>query len=93
VTLRDAAGEHRIEAGTENWRRGTTTLRGNRSQPIAARGAWAAEDTYVLTAYFTETPFAVTLIARFTDGGVQFDLRQNVSFGPTARPPLEGRLG
>ena len=27
VTLRDARGEHRIEAGAEGWRRGTTTLR------------------------------------------------------------------
>lgn len=92
VTLRDAAGEHQIEAGRKDWRRGTTTLREGRPQPIAARGAWTAEDTYVLTAYFTETPFAVTLLARFTEGGVQFDLRQNVSFGPTARPPLEGHV-
>jgi len=98
VTLHDAAGEHRIEAGTKGWQRGMTTLSDatgweRPSRSVAARGAWAAEDTYVLTAYFIETPFAVTLIARFTGGGVQFDLRQNVSFGPTARPPLEGRLG
>jgi len=91
VTIQDALGRHRIEAGAETWRRGTTTLREGRSHPVAARGAWTAEDTYVLTAYFYETPFALTLIARFTDGGVQFDLRQNVSFGPTERPPLEGR--
>jgi CubicO group peptidase (beta-lactamase class C family) len=91
VTIQDALGGHRIEAGAETWRRGTTTLREGRSHLVAARGAWTAEDTYVLTAYFYETPFALTLIARFTDGGVQFDLRQNVSFGPTERPPLEGR--
>jgi len=91
VTVQNESGEHRIEAGEKTWRRGTTTLREGRSHPVAARGAWTAEDTYVLTAYFYETPFALTLIARFTDDGVQFDLRQNVSFGPTERPPLEGR--
>lgn len=91
VTVRDALGEHRIEAGAETWQRGTTTLREGRPHPVAAQGAWAAEDTYVLTAYFYETPFALTLTARFSEGGVQCDLRQNVSFGPTDRPPLEGR--
>ncbi len=91
VTIRDAAGDHRIEASADGWRRGTTTLREGSSQPVAARGAWVAEDTYILTAYFYETPYALTLIAHFSGGGVGFDLRQNVSFGPTDRPPLEGR--
>ena len=92
VTVRDGLGEHQIEAGADAWRRGTTTLREGHPHPAAARDAWTAEDTYVLTAYFYETPFALTLIARFAEGGaVQFDLRQNVSFDPTERPPLEGR--
>ncbi len=96
VTLRDKAGEHRIEAGVDDWRRGTTTLSDatgweRPSRNVAARGAWADADTYVLTAYFYETPFAVTLTGRFSEGGVRLDLRQNVSFGPTDRPPLEGR--
>lgn len=92
VTVRDTLGEHRIEAGTESWRRGTTTLREGQPHPVAARGAWTAEDTYVLTAHFYETPFALTLTARFSGDTVQFALRQNVSFGPTERPPLEGRI-
>jgi len=91
VTVRDGAGEHQIEAGTEEWRHGTTTLREGSAQPVAARGAWVAEDTYVLTAYFTETPYALILTAHFSEGRVRLDLRQNVSFGPTDQPPLEGR--
>lgn len=91
VTLRDALGEHRIEAGAEDWRHGTTTVREGRPLPAAARGAWVTEDTYTLTAFFTETPYALTLSAHFFGDGVRFDLRQNVSFGPTERPPLEGR--
>lgn len=91
VLVRDGLGEHRIEAGAGEWRRGTTTLREGVSQPVAAQGAWTDEDTYVLTAYFYQTPYALTLTAHFTEGGVRFDLRQNVSFGPTTRPALEGR--
>jgi CubicO group peptidase (beta-lactamase class C family) len=96
VTLRNAMGEHRIEAGAETWRRGTTTLSDatgweRPSRSVAVRGAWATEDTYVLTAFFYETPFALMLTVRFSDSGVKLDLRQNVSFGPTERPPLEGR--
>ena len=91
VTVKDALGEHRIEAGADGWRHGTTTLREGRALPAAARGAWVAEDTYTLTTFFTETPYALTLSAHFSEGGVRLDLRQNVSFGPTDRPLLEGR--
>ncbi len=92
VTVRAAGVVHRIEAGASAWRRGTTTFGAEAARPVGARGAWAAEDTYVLTAYFCETPYAVTLTACFTDGGVQLDIRQNVSFGPTAGVPLTGRV-
>ena len=91
VTVQDALGEHRIEAGAGDWRHGRTTLREGRALPVAARGAWVAEDTYTLTAFFTETPYALMLTAHFSEGAVRLDLRQNVSFGPTDRPPLEGR--
>ncbi|MGI4789598.1 MAG: serine hydrolase domain-containing protein [Janthinobacterium lividum] len=91
VTVRDAGGVHRIETGASAWRHGTTTFGAGTERPVAARGAWAAEYTYVLTAYFCETPHAVTLTAHFTDGGVQLDIRQNVSFGPTAGAPLTGK--
>ena len=92
VTLQSGAGEHQIEAGAETWRRGTTTFPEGQSRPVAARGTWIAGDTYIITAYFYETPFAVTVTAHFSGDGVQLDLRQNVSFGPTERPPLEGHL-
>ena len=94
VTVRDEAGEHWMEAGGADWRRGTTTFPGNSPRPIAVRGAWVAEDTYVVTACFYETPFVVTLSAHFSRDEVQIDLHQNVSFGPAWSPPsasLRGR--
>ncbi len=91
VTVQAAGVVHRIEAGTRVWQRGTTTFGTGAMRPVGACGAWTAEDTYVLTAYFTETPHAVTLTARFTENGVQLDIRQNVSFGRAAHAPLTGR--
>lgn len=91
LTIQAAGGVHRIEAGTLVWQRGTTTFGTGAVRAVGACGAWTAEDTYVLTAYFTETPHAVTLTARFTESEVQLDIRQNVSFGRAARAPLIGR--
>ena len=94
MTVRDEAGEHRMEADGADWRRGTTTFPGNTPRPIAARGAWVAKDTYVMTACFYETPFVVTLTARFSADDAQLDLHQNVSFGPAWSFPsasLRGR--
>ena len=92
MTLQSASGLTQIEANATGWQRGTTTFGGSDPARSGVQGAWAADDTYVLTAYFSETPFAATFTARFTEAGVQLDIRQNVSFGPTARPPLEGCL-
>ncbi len=91
VTIEAAGVVHRIEASASAWRRGMTTFGAEEARAVGVRGAWAAEDTYVLTAYFSETPYAVTLTARFTDDMVQMDIRQNVSFGSTTRTPLIGR--
>lgn len=90
LTLRDQSGEHRIEAGTDTWHRGTTAYGGGKPSPIAAQGAWTAEDTYALTLCYYETPFCMTLTAHFAEDGVRLETEQNVSFGPTQRLPLEG---
>jgi CubicO group peptidase (beta-lactamase class C family) len=102
LTLRTAVGEYQVEAGFARWRRGETDLGRALARPfpapgqaagrpIAAAGAWASADTYVLKACFSETPFSVTLTARFTEDRVLLHLQQNVAFGPTERPSWEGR--
>ncbi len=90
VTVRDKSGEHRVEAGVQDWRPGTTTLGEETARPVAAWGAWPQEDTYAMNVCFRETPFAVTLTAHFSENTAHLTLHQNVSFGPTERPPLEG---
>ena len=91
LTLTDKDGVHRIEAGGDDWRFGTTTYHADKPTPITARGAWTSADTYTLTACYYETPFVLTLAARFQDDRVFLETRQNVSFGPTEHPPLEGQ--
>ena len=92
LTIRNRQGEHRIEAGTEEWREGVTAFGYGTSRPVAARGAWTAADTYTLKACYPETPFSLTVTAQFLDDRLRLDLGENVSFGPTERPPLEGRV-
>ena len=103
LALRTAGGEHRVEAGSGRWLRGTTTLGRDAARPlsapglaaerpVAASGAWTAADTYVLKACFHQTPFSLTVTARFADDRVLLNVQQNVAFGPTERPSQEGRV-
>ena len=91
LTLRDKDGLHWIEAGADGWHLSETTYALPLYPKIAAQGTWTAPDTYTLTLCFCETPFTLTLAARFDGDRVTLDVRQNVSFGPTQTPPLEGR--
>lgn len=103
LTLRTPTGEHHIQADSNgHWRRGTTTLGRDAARPlpapgppaerpVAASGAWTATDTYVLKAYFYETPFSLTVTARFAEDRISLHLQQNVAFGPTERSPQEGQ--
>ena len=99
LTLTDKQGTNRIEVGADEWRFGTThygwfatAFYGRHEQSkIAARGAWTDPETYTVTVVFYETPFTLTHTARFTEDRVLLQTRQNVSFGPTEQPPLEGQ--
>lgn len=101
LTLTDANGVHRIEAGADIWRRGTTSYGGRKTAPlspgadsgssIAARGIWTSDDSYTLTLCFDRTPFLFTFTAQFDADRVILLIQQNVSFGPTEPAPLEGQ--
>lgn len=100
-TVQDAHGEHRLILDRNAWAAGTTTWNPLDShstvrdvrRPIAANGAWTAEDTYELRLYFTETPFCATVVCKFGADKVKLKFRINVSFGPTEFPQLTGRVG
>jgi CubicO group peptidase (beta-lactamase class C family) len=90
--VRDDRGEHQIDCGANTWRLGRTTLDMHGPQPVAASGAWLADDTYVMRLCYYETPYSATLTWRFVEDRILCDYEANVSFGPTRLPTLGGRL-
>lgn len=102
LTVRDAAGKHSLVCGTDGWLLGKTALfgeggrhaaaPGGGSRPVGAACTWTAEDTFVITAQFYETPFSYTVSSKFSGTEVAVDVSTNVSFGPTASPQLVGRI-
>ena len=92
LSLYNAKGEHQIHIGSGTWRQGTTSFEQGAPQSVAASGAWSSPDTYTLKVWYDETPFCLNLNCRFVAGQLYFDRSVNVSFGPTERPQLVGRL-
>jgi hypothetical protein len=50
------------------------------NSPTLASGVWTADDSFTMTIRLTETPFYVTLIAKFQNGQVTFETFPNVGF-------------
>ncbi len=100
LTVREASGKHNLVCGMDGWLLGKTALfsEGGPHMPSAAPSSvgaaciWAAEDTFVVTAQFYETPFSRTATCKFSGSEISVDLSTNVSFGPTQGPHLTGRI-
>jgi hypothetical protein len=60
-------------------------------QPVAASGAWTANDTFTAKLCLYETPYIVTIRLKFSGEELQCNSEANVGFGPTKEPPLTGR--
>jgi CubicO group peptidase (beta-lactamase class C family) len=60
-------------------------------QPVAASGAWTADDTFTAKLCLYETPFIITIRLNFSGRELQCDSEANVGFGPTKEPQLAGR--
>jgi CubicO group peptidase (beta-lactamase class C family) len=87
--------ENQIDCGSTGWLRGIAPLSsgplgGNPRSKIAARGAWADDDTFVIKTCHYETPFVETVTCKFDGDKVTMTSKMNVGFGPTERPPLTG---
>jgi CubicO group peptidase (beta-lactamase class C family) len=83
-------GVERTLSVGEKWLGGKWAFGAGAEQPVAASGAWTADDTYTAKVVLTETPFIATLTFKFTDGKLEYDAKRNVGFGPTAAPKLTG---
>jgi CubicO group peptidase (beta-lactamase class C family) len=101
LLVRRGGVEGRVPCGSGEWRRGGTlpsqvrvstgALTGGAEQPVAATGAWTADDTYTARVCQYETPFCSTLKLWFTGRALVLDQEMNVGFGETKRAQLVGR--
>jgi CubicO group peptidase (beta-lactamase class C family) len=80
LTVCDERGEHQIQIGTTTWLNGTTDLRGWPNEPIAACGAWTAEDTYEVRICCTEDAFCPKLRFRYTTDELQLEVEPNTAW-------------
>jgi hypothetical protein len=95
LIVRDRAGVHRVECGDRTWRKSTSTFSGDDDHgqhPIAASGAWTADGIFVAKVIFYETPFCLTLTARFDGDALALQQQVNVGFGPTDPVDFTGHL-
>jgi hypothetical protein len=83
--------EQRIACGQGAWTKGRMTYAALAEQPVAASGAWTADDTYTAQLCFYETPFVLTVNMKFADDQLLYDCEYNVNFGPTKQPQLVGK--
>ncbi|HEX5221289.1 MAG TPA: serine hydrolase [Verrucomicrobiae bacterium] len=83
--------EQRTACGNGTWIKSRMTYADLAEQPVAASGAWTANDTYTAQLSFYETPFCLTVSLKFADNQLLYDCEYNVSFGPTKQPQLAGK--
>lgn len=92
ITVRDAAGEHRLPCGHGERHRGRAALEFERESPVAGAGAWSDDRTYVAQLYWYETPFARTLTCRFDGDRIEVGQKALISspFSPRTPATLRG---
>lgn len=87
VHIKTAAGEETIPCGYDSWQRGQTTLFNQallfEHTPVAASGAWTAEDTFTLIFRLYETPFFHTVVCHFAADELMIEVQINVSLEST----------
>jgi hypothetical protein len=93
VTLvaRFNGAEQRIVCGRGAWRKGRAAWGALAAQPVAASGAWTADDTFAARLCFYETPFIFTARLKFSGDEVRCDVESNVGFGPLKQAQLVGK--
>jgi CubicO group peptidase (beta-lactamase class C family) len=96
LEVRSLGQEYRIVCGSGAWKKGRTAfvvgaeawVAAPVEQPVAASGAWTADDTYALKLAYYETPLAITLTCRFAgDRVLLLNVEYSVQLAATANPP------
>jgi hypothetical protein len=100
LVVRTSDGEKRTPIGLGAWAKSKGGFSNGIDQflsvpnpaPLAASGAWTADDVFTVKIVAYETPFYSTMSFRFDGDRLQLDAEHNVAFGPTKLPRLDGQL-
>jgi hypothetical protein len=90
LVVTKAGTPHRFALGSGTWKKGRNAFLDDREQPVAASGAWAAEDRYAAKACFYETPFCVSFGLQIAGDELRLDVENNVGRAPLKKPQLVG---
>ena len=89
-TLRMGDADQRVTAAPGAWRKATFRLEG-KPDPVAASGAWTADDTYTFVIARYRTPFVTTCALTFAEERLAMDCEQNVGAPAGRAMKLVGR--
>ena len=92
--IRDERGAHPIQIGYATWLKGITDRRGRKDEPIAACGAWTAEDTYEVRVCSSEDSFCPIFRLHYTGSELQLEMEPNAfwDWEPQGITKFIGRL-
>ena len=94
LILCDDHGEHLIQIGTSTWLKGITGLRGRGDEPIAACGAWTAEDTYEVRVCCYEDVYCPIFRFHYASAELQLEVEPNATWDwePAGVTKIAGRM-
>jgi CubicO group peptidase (beta-lactamase class C family) len=92
LVVGNTSGDHPLEIGHATWRKGTSGVLGNGAEPVAAAGAWTADDIFEMRICSCEGVFCPVIRFRFADDTLRLDMEPNASWGPATTATISGRL-
>ena len=94
LILYDDHGEHLIQIGTSTWLKGITGVRGRGDEPVAACGAWTAEDTYEVRVCCYEDAYCPIFRFHYTSDELQMEVEPNATWDwePAGVTKITGRV-
>jgi hypothetical protein len=84
--------EHPVQIGYGTWLNGTTDIRGHDNEPIAACGAWTAENTYEVRLCFYDGEYCPVFRFHYKRGQLQLEIEPNVAWEPVMVTTINGRV-
>lgn len=90
LKVRQGGQDKAIAVGHGRWLKGEFPFTPNSKQPVAASGAWTADDTYTVQLSQYRTPFIATCRLKFAGNQVTVEQSMNVGFGPQKPIVLTG---